>query len=267
MATARRNARRSRPTLRERLISVSGVVQRGTHHAVTVSAVLLLLVCAYAAVDALRSQPVERIVVLGKLEHLRESAVRDALDGKLQGGLAFLNLAELRAELEALPWVYGAQLRRRFPGTLEVRVVEQLPIARWGDEAFLNHEARIIEVVDAQRWEDLPRLRGPLGSEARLMNHYLRLLERLRPLSLTPVALSEDGFGQLRATLDGGLVLEFGEHEFSLRLQRFVQLWNRELAVTTRTPARVDLRYEKGAAVAFGSAQQVAGLTPDSENR
>ena len=95
----------------------------------------------------------------------------------------------------------------------------------------------------------------------------LRLLERLRPLSLTPVALSEDGFGQLRATLDGGLVLEFGEHEFSLRLQRFVQLWNRELAVTTRTPARVDLRYEKGAAVAFGSAQQVAGLTPDSENR
>lgn len=267
MAASRRNARRAAPTLRERLTAMSGLLQQVTHRAVTLAAVLLLMACAYLALQTLRSQPVERIVVLGKLEHLRESAVREALNGKLDGGLAFLDLTALRSELEALPWVYGAQLRRRFPDTLEVRVVEQLPIARWGEDGFLNHEARIIEVVDARRWEDLPRLRGPVGSEARLMNHYLRLLERLEPVKLTPVALSEDSFGQLRATLHGGVVLEFGGRDFSLRLQRFVQLWNRELSVAGRSPARIDLRYEKGAAVAFVEAEQIAGLTPDSENR
>jgi hypothetical protein len=59
---------------------------------------------------------------------------------------AALDLRDLRRELEALPWVYRAELRRRFPDTLEIRVVEQVPIARWGDGAFLNHEARVVRL-------------------------------------------------------------------------------------------------------------------------
>jgi cell division septal protein FtsQ/Ethanolamine utilization protein EutJ (predicted chaperonin) len=198
--------------------------------------------------------PVERIVVSGKLEHLRQEAVRDALAGELGDGLLVLDLPRAaRASRGACPGSTAPSCGGAFPDTLEVRVVEQVPIARWGDDAFLNHEARIIEVVDATRWAKLPEIRGPEGSEARLMRHYQQLRLDLAPIALRPVALREDDFGQLRATLDNGGHLQLGDHAFRGRVQRLVKLWARELAQAPAPSARVDLRYERGAAVAFAS--------------
>ncbi|GAB5414756.1 MAG: hypothetical protein Cons2KO_23590 [Congregibacter sp.] len=237
------------------------------NRAVSLSAVLMLMVLAGFAVEALRGLRVERIVVTGKLEHLRQAAVREALAGNLDEGLVFLQLDALREELEALPWVYRAALRRRYPDTLEVHVVEQLPIARWGEQGFLNHEARITTVADAQRWQELPMIRGPQGSQARLMSRYQRLLEQLGPLSLTPVVVAEDDFGQLRVELDNGLELQLGDREFTERVRRFKQLWRNELERSPQHVMRVDMRYDSGAAVALAETAQLAAVASDSQGR
>ncbi|WP_439101833.1 cell division protein FtsQ/DivIB [Congregibacter sp.] len=267
MAASRRNTRRRQKkiTVSSRLRVLLTRLQSGVSVLLPFSALMVLAVVFYLGMEALRGVPVERIVVTGKIENLRQEALRDALSGHLDGGLLFLSLSDLQGTLEALPWVYTAELRRRFPDTLEVSVVEQLPIARWGDEAFLNHEARIIGVTDGERWQDLPEIRGPEGSEGRLMNHYQRLLERLRPLQLTPTALSEDAYGQLYARLDNGLELQLGDHDFSLRLQRFLLLWKNDLKDADRLVRRVDMRYDGGAAVAFDQTPQLAGLTENPQ--
>lgn len=266
MAASRRNARRrQKPTLSSRCKALLARLQSGMSALVSLSALVVLGVILYLGMEALRTVPVERIVVTGKIENLRQEALRNVLSGHLDDGLLFLSLRDLQETLEELPWVYTAQLRRRFPDTLEVSVVEQLPIARWGDEAFLNHEARIIEVTDVERWQDLPAIRGPEGSEGRLMNHYQRLLERLRPLELTPTELSEDDYGQLHVRLDNGLELQLGDHDFSLRLQRFMQLWRSDLKDADRLVRRVDMRYAGGAAVAFDQTPQLAGLSENTQ--
>lgn len=265
MAVSRRNARRASPSLGERFERGRAGIVRALQSLLTVAAFAALVATGYLGLEALKGVPVERIVVTGKLENLRQEAVREALAAKLDRGLLFLDLTDLQERLEALPWVYRAQLRRRFPGTLEVGVVEQRPIARWGNGAFLNHEARIIAVMDGERWKDLPQIRGPEGSEARLMNHYQRLLEQLRPLSITPIALIEDDFGQLTVRLDGGTAIELGDRDFSRRLQRFLKLWRSQLGSDPRAIVRVDMRYEDGAAVAFDQVPQLAGLIQDSE--
>ncbi|MEL7044924.1 MAG: FtsQ-type POTRA domain-containing protein [Pseudomonadota bacterium] len=262
MAARRQKNPRNAKSKRERS-SIQQLVARGA--AMLQSGVMLFALAAIAgiamlALEALRSLPVERIVVGGKLENLRHAAVREALAGELGDGLLFLDLDTLREDLESLPWVYRAELRRRFPDTLEVRVVEQVPIARWGATAYLNHEARVIEVADAKRWADLPAIRGPEGSAARLMSHYQRLRIDLAPLALTPVALAEDDFGQLAVTLNNGAALQLGDRDFRGRLQRFVALWRSELVHSDTAVRRVDLRYETGAAVAFAEVEQVAGL-------
>ncbi|MFK7829189.1 MAG: cell division protein FtsQ/DivIB [Congregibacter sp.] len=267
MAVSRRNARRQPPTTRARLRGMVPAMRKVGQSLVSLCAMVLLIALASMAFEALRGLSVERIVVTGKLEHLRQEAVREALTPDLANGLLLMNLSELRDKLEALPWVYRAELRRRFPDTLEVYVVEQLPIARWGDGAFLNHQAFITEVTDAARWQDLPQIRGPEGSEARLMNDYQRLLDQLRPLALTPVALHEDEFGQLRARLDNGLELHLGDHDFALRVQRFQQLWRRELQDAGSPIARVDMRYDGGAAVTFAHTPQLAVVTTNSGSR
>lgn len=260
MAGRKRNARRSAPKLKDRMRSLGPVMLTWTHRGVVLAGVAVFVVAAHLALEAMRRLPVERIVVSGKLENLQEEALRAALAPELGDGLILLDLNDLRGHLEALPWVYRAQLRRQFPDTLEVRVVEQVPIARWGDEAFLNHEARVIQVADAGRWAALPVLRGPEHSEARLMNHYRRLRQALAPLNLAPASLVEDEFGQLRAVMDSGLAVQFGDHDFGDRLQRFERLWHQELATAPLAVRSVDLRYPEGAAVAFIESGQLAGL-------
>jgi cell division protein FtsQ len=267
MATRRRNRRRSAPVWRRALSGIAARLQAMLRSAVALLALATLVAVAMASLDALRAIPVERIVVMGKLEHLRQAAVRDALGAQLDRGLLFLDLSELRDRLEAIPWVYRAELRRRFPDTIEVRVQEQVPIARWGADAFLNHEARVISVVDAAQWAELPEIRGPEGSAPRLMTHYRRLRLDLAPLGLLPVGLEEDAFGQLRVALDNGVTLQLGDHDFRQRLQRFAKLWNSELAQIGAPVARVDLRYEKGAAVAFAATAQLAGLSAGPQDR
>ena len=269
MSARRRNARRSRRSAsRPRLLTLRGLLAGpATGHLLGAAGLLLLLALVSAALSALRALPVEHIVVSGKREYLREETLRGVLAGKLSTGLLLLDLQELRRQLEALPWVYRAQLRRRFPDTLEVFVREQLPIARWGDAAFLNHEAIVIPVDEDPRWDDLPTIRGPEGSEGRLMKRYRRLREALADAGLRPRALSEDAFGQLRVQLDNGVALRFGDRDFSARTRRFLQLWHGELHNAGRPIRSIDLRYDAGAAVAFGAAQPLAKLGVDAERQ
>jgi cell division protein FtsQ len=200
MSTRRRpSAQRRGPGVGQRMAAARAALVAAVAPTATLLAVGLVLLLGWRGAQALYAQPVAHIVVSGKLENLHRDAVRQAVAGRIDRGLLALDLRDLRRELEALPWVYRAALRRRFPDTLEIRVVEQLPIARWGDGAFLNHEARVVQVADEARWSSLPDIRGPAGSEVRLVNRYQQLQELLRPLELTPVALEEDDFGAARA--------------------------------------------------------------------
>lgn len=261
----RRSASRSAPGMLDRVKAVGERISAWARPLSTAAALAFVALILGRGVLALYEQPVAHIVVSGKLENRHREAVRNTVAASIDEGLLALDLQTLRDELESLPWIYRATLRRQFPDTLEIRVIEQLPIARWGDSGFLNHEARIVEVADAQRWESLPLIRGPEGSEARLMTHYQRLLELLRPLELTPTSLTEDSFRQLSVVLDSGLQLELGDRDrFSERVDRFLTLWRRELQLEAGRVERVDMRYAVGAAVAFSDEPQLAALTTES---
>jgi cell division protein FtsQ len=268
MSTRRRpSAQRRGPGVGQRMAAVRAALVAAVAPTATLLAVGLVLLLGWRGAQALYAQPVAHIVVSGKLENLHRDAVRQAVAGRIDRGLLALDLRDLRRELEALPWVYRAALRRRFPDTLEIRVVEQLPIARWGDGAFLNHEARVVQVADEARWSSLPDIRGPAGSEVRLVNRYQQLQELLRPLELTPVALEEDDFGQLELLLANGVEVALGDRQFAQRVEDFLLLWRRDLADRGQQVLRVDMRYADGAAVALRDEPQLAGLATPVEER
>ena len=164
-----------------------------------------------------------------------------------------------------LPWVYSASVRRRWPDTLDIRVVEQLPIARWGDRGFLNHEGRVFAGSGRGEWSELPVIHGPAGTEQRLMQHYQRLRDLLAPAGLSVARLEQDGLGQLHAELQSGLRLNLGNEQFLLRVRRFLDLYRNDLVQRAAQVARVDLRYAKGAAVTFHEPPQLAAV--DSHKR
>ncbi|KZX59496.1 hypothetical protein A3709_14480 [Halioglobus sp. HI00S01] len=195
--------------------------------------------------------PVERISVTGELANTRTTAVQDMVQPALVGGFLGTDLAEVRGQLEALPWIYEANVRRVWPNALEIHVVEQLPIARWGDGGFLNHQGEVFRPSDSEAWGSLPQLRGPEGAAGELMRTYQRLVDILTPLRLSVTQLVVDERGQVEAVLSGGQSLMIGGGEFRERMQRFSRLYRAELVSRMDEVQRVDLRYRKGVAVAY----------------
>jgi cell division protein FtsQ len=224
---------------------------------ISVGVVIGALVKAAIVLDAI---PVERIVVSGKLEHTQKMALQEMVQPALVGGFLSADLEHIRLQLESLPWVYEASVRRQWPNALEVYVVEQLPIARWGKSAFLNHEGEVFHPSRDSAWGSLPMLWGIDGSEQKLIADYQQISEILRPMDLSVSELAADGLGQLKVTLAGGIELLLGDEELTERLERFTALYSETLFEQKVNIRRVDMRYQSGIAVAFETLPNVAGI-------
>ena len=220
----------------------------------------VVLLAAVQAYITLQSIPVQRISVTGELEHTRAEAVQEMVQPALAGGFLNADLQHIRRQLEGLPWIYEATVRRKWPNALEIHVVEQLPIARWGSDGFLNHEGEVFHSAKIGEWQSLPLLQGPEGAARDLVANYQRLVELLAPVGLAVEQLVVDERGQVEAVLTGGMQLIVGGDDFLERMHRFVAIYRTELAARAEDVERVDLRYESGIAVAFSDASPVAGL-------
>jgi len=225
----------------------------------------VVLAAALKAFITVQSLPVQRISVTGTMQHTQAQAVQDLVQPCLAGGFLNADLQEIRRQLEGLPWIYEATVRRKWPSALEIHIVEELPIARWGKDGFLNHEGGVFHSEKSGDWQSLPLLMGPQGSAQSLMAKYQRLVELLAPLNLTVEQLAVDERGQIEAVLAGGMQLNLGGEDFLGRMHRFVVIYRSELAARRPEIERVDLRYESGVAVAFRAPaqevpSQIAGL-------
>lgn len=230
------------------------------NRALVILAAAVVLAGGARAWTALESIPVRRISVTGELAHTQAEAVQAMVQSSLNGGFLDADLHRMRRELEGLPWIHEVTVRRRWPAALEIHVVEQLAIARWGEDGFLNHEGGIFQSRNSREGDSLPLLEGPRGSAAVLMGKYLRLVEILAPLDLRVAQLAMDERGQLEAVLGGGMRVVIGSEDFFGRMQRFVAIYRGELAARASEIERVDLRYTTGLAVAFAEPDQVARL-------
>jgi len=223
------------------------------------SGLLFVLAATVKGVLVLNAIPVERIIVTGQLEHTQKVALQDMVQPVLVGGFLGADLTRIQEQLERLPWVYQAIVRRQWPSALEIHVVEQLPIARWGEKSFLNHEGEVFHPSAQSSWASLPVLRGVEGQERELIRAYQFIAQYLRPLGLTVSELVGNDRWQLRAVLTGGTELLLGSKDLAERLGRFTTLY-RATGVFDAGVERVDLRYHSGLAVVFSETPAVAGL-------
>ncbi len=215
------------------------------------------LLLAGAAAQALVSSsafPLRAIEVRGDLEHVRRAQIVQALQSRVSGTFFTADLDAIRERFESVAWVRRAEVRRRWPDRLVVRVEEHMPLARWGrreDQRLVNVQGEPFSGVSEQ---DLPLFSGPSGSEREVSRRYAEFDALLSPLgtALRQVLLSERLAWQLR--LENGLVLQLGRDAtrdpVAERLARFVEAYPRTLGkLGQRGEMRVDLRYPNGFAL------------------
>jgi len=199
--------------------------------------------------------PVREIRVTGALEHTTRAQIEAATRGRVTGNFFAVELADVRAGLESLPWVRRAVVRRIWPDRLEAALEEHVALARWADNGLVNgHGERFAGVSDAA----LPLFSGPAGSEAELTERYRRFRRILEPLGAVPVRVIVSARRAWLLQLDDGLTVVLGRDaagdSVEARLARLVAAYPETLGRMTRKAVHVDLRYPNGFAL------RVAGL-------
>jgi len=199
----------------------------------------------------LADRPVALITVEGELEYIDHDAVQLVIKPYLHESFLGIDLDGLHADLLAMPWVADASVRRVWPDKLVIDLDEQLPIARWGDQALLNNEGKAFAPQDISRFAQLPQLDGPERAKRRVMRHYQQFSSLLRPQGMVVSKLELRDRGSWCLTTEDGMEVLLGRDNLVEKMQRFMTIEQMLLQDRRELIARVDLRYSNGMAVAW----------------
>lgn len=207
--------------------------------------------------------PVQGLVVQGKLDYVTIDDVRSALkDDPAVNNFFRLDVNEIQHRVEALPWIYQASIRKRWPALLYVYVVEQSPRALWGDDRLLSDRGGIFKAPLDRLKRPLVKLSGPDAMADQIWDEY-KSYERMLALNgyhIESLNLTDRHAWELQ--IKDGPKLILGRGDARARLQRFIDVYpkieNRE------NIAYLDMRYDTGFAVGW---KTIEGTGNDQDRR
>jgi cell division protein FtsQ len=197
------------------------------------------LLLAWAAMTALQRLPVfplRQLVVTTPVTQVSRAQIEHAARTVLTGNFFTVDLQAVRDAFERMPWVRRADVRRRWPDTIELNVEEHRAAA-----------------FSAAYGEFLPSFAGPEGSSERVLERYADFKEGLQPLGRHPVAVTLSPREAWQLKLDDGVILELGrdqpKHPLSERIDRFVSTYNTARGRFHTALGVIDMRYPNGFAL------------------
>jgi cell division protein FtsQ len=218
--------------------------------------------------------PLTRLRATGEFRHVDEALLRRTLLPHAQRGFFAVDLEAAQEAVAKLPWVETAEVRKRWPDVLEVRVVEHRPFARWGDDRLLSAHGRLFPAKGIVVPKGLPQFAGPDARTADVVELYQESQALFARIGLQVREVELDARGSWTLVLGNGAALDgaqviVGRSEARARLNRFARLVPQLMTQNTQQLARADLRYTNGFALSWkaapaptpASAQQAQGNT------
>ena len=209
------------------------------------------------------------ITVHGDVTHSNAVTLRANVASRLAGNFFTVSLQATREAFESVPWVREAVVRREFPNRLRVVLREHQAVAFWGadgDVKLVNSFGEVFEANSGDvEQDDLPRLTGPDGQSAQVLQMYRTVKPLFEPLDLAIEQFALSPHGSWSAGLDSGARIELGrgsEQEVVERTRRFVQTLTQ---VTSRHNRRVDAVVSADLRHGDGYAVRLRGVTTATE--
>ncbi len=184
---------------------------------------------------------VEDVLVEGRNRTARSQILGTLRVGRGAPILSF-NPHQARKELEALPWVRKAEVERRLPGVIFVRLVERIPLALWqrdGKLAVIDERGEIVRDAPPEAFASLPLLVGEDAPRHAL--GLVALLESepdLRPRVAAAVLVRGRRWN---VRLDGGIDIRLPEDDPTAAWAELARM-QREHGVLERDVIAIDLR-------------------------
>ncbi|BDH47115.1 cell division protein FtsQ [Salmonella enterica subsp. enterica serovar Choleraesuis] len=207
--------------------------------------------------------PLSKLVVTGERHYTRNDDIRQSILALgAPGTFMTQDVNIIQQQIERLPWIKQASVRKQWPDELKIHLVEYVPIARWNEQHMIDAQGTAFSVPASRtRKQVLPMLSGPEGSETEVLQNFQTMSGELLKQKFT---LKEAAMTARRSwvlTLNDGIQLNLGRGDTLKRLSRFMELYpvlQQQAQTDGKRIAYVDLRYDSGAAVGWAPAPEQA---------
>ena len=240
----------------------SGIVQRFRWRLIAITAagcmVCVFIVWGWFTLENPDTLPITTIEIQGEFHYLAKQQIQQTMESRLVGGRSCTSLCGgffnidvdvIRDVLLEIPWVNTATVRRVWPDTLQIVIVEQLPIARWGAGGLVNSQGQLFFPLPETYPPGLPELQGPVDSQTSVAVRYREMEKELDALALHINRIVLDERRSWKIEMDSGVTLLLGRVNDNARLTRFTRLYPVALAAHAADIEQVDLRYTNGFSV------------------
>ncbi len=201
--------------------------------------------------------PIDAITITGQ-KVLGPREILDASGINPHHSLLFLNAADIRDRLKAIPLVRDAIVTKLFPDRLTISLDERDPVALWqlnGKLSIVSGDGVVIDDVHDDRFMGLPFVVGD-GANTRV-GEFLALLDAAGDLRSRVVAGILVGERRWTLKMDNGVVIALPESGAADAIARLVlvdkqsKLLDKDVvSVDLRIPGRVTARLSDDAAAA-----------------
>ncbi|MFQ5659093.1 MAG: cell division protein FtsQ/DivIB [Gammaproteobacteria bacterium] len=193
--------------------------------------------------------PVRNVRIQGEFRHLSPEALQSIVTGVVRGGFFNVNVETIRNVLFQNPWVHRVTVRRVWPDSLSVQVMEQTAIARWGEQGLINSHAELFSPDKRTFPVNLPVFTGPADTYSLLLDRFMQIRSALKRSNLKIAGLTLNDRGAWAFKLVDGPTVILGRKNVSNRVERFARYTSSALGNKLKQIEIVDLRYTNGFAV------------------
>lgn len=193
--------------------------------------------------------PISHVRVAGELREITEVSLREAISPHLANGFFRLDVTAVRESVLKLPWLKSVSVRRTWPGSLHIAVIEHEAEARWQDGGLVAVDGTLFRPPPESYPVGLPILWGMPGTHARMLEQYRALQLALGPMKRKIYRFTRTKRPIWEIELDTGLTIVAADKDPLSVVEQFARTAAAVLGERIDNMLNVDLRYANGFAV------------------
>lgn len=218
--------------------------------------VCLILGIMSCAVIVWYKQPLVEQVEVSGVSQPQQSVIKQTIQTKVHGNWFFINLTNIKSNLEQIPSVDKAVVKRGQPFKLKMDISPQRFAALWNQDYAINPRGELFKLP---KWcqkscqAQLPKLKGEKSQHRQLLSLYQLLQSEAKSAKLSIEQIDMDQKGIMAITLENGLKVIMGGEDNLTRWHHFVTVYSKIFGDRQDlNGTRIDLRYPNGMAVHWG---------------
>ena len=214
-----------------------------------VSILLSVVYASFVAVETVMDIAVENVKINGQLRYQPEEEVGEIINRYTAQGFVNVDLRDLHAELEALPWIRKVEIERQLPDDLIINLAEEKVAAIWNDDSFINNYGDVFNPENTVQIPGLVKFSGKNHKEVLALYKRVQGLLTGKQQPVVSLALNERGVVTIGLQGDSRIVLN--ADELDQQLMRWNKIVDRAISQQLNEIKQADLRYNNGAAVSW----------------